>query len=36
MAATEEGAVVDNVVGMAVLAGIAASDAICLAATGSR
>ena len=37
LAATEEGAGANNVVvGIAVLAGIAASDAICLAATGSR
>lgn len=37
LAATEEGPGANNVVvGIAVLAGIAASDAICLAATGSR
>lgn len=37
IAATEEGAAANNVVvGVAVLAGIAASDAICLAATGAR
>ncbi|HRC18809.1 MAG: hypothetical protein IPJ15_08080 [Actinomycetales bacterium] len=37
LAASEEGPGANNVVvGIAVLAGIAASDAICLAATGSR
>jgi hypothetical protein len=37
LAATEEGPGANNVVvGIAVLAGIAASDAICLSATGSR
>lgn len=37
LAAAEEGAGANNVVvGIAVLAGIAASDAICLVATGSR
>ncbi|MFZ2501737.1 MAG: hypothetical protein WAW88_03550 [Nocardioides sp.] len=37
LAATEEGPGANNVVvGIAVLAGIAASDAVCLAATGSR
>lgn len=37
LAATEEGPGANNVVvGVAVLAGIAASDAICVAATGSR
>lgn len=37
LAATESGAAVNNVVvGVAVLAGIAASDAICLAARGER
>lgn len=37
LAASEEGAGANNVVvGIAVLAGIAASDAICLSATGSR
>ena len=37
LAATEEGAAANNVVvGVAVLSGIAASDAICQAATGSR
>ena len=37
LAATEEGPGANNVViGIAVLSGIAASDAICIAATGSR
>lgn len=37
LAAVEEGAGANNVVvGIAVLAGIAASDAICISATGSR
>lgn len=37
LASTEEGPAANNaVVGVAVLAGIAASDAICLSATGSR
>ena len=37
LAATEEGPAAHNVVvGIAVLAGIAASDAICIAATGNR
>lgn len=36
LVATEDGAAVNVAVGLAVLAGIAAADAICIAATGER